>query len=471
MRTLAVHTRTSEKVGLVIDHGRVTEYTAARPEAPLLSGSIYKGIVQSIHKGLQAAFVDIGEGKNAFLRKDSIPWCKESIEQTITEGQYLYAQVIKEPTGNKGAQLSLDLTIPGFSVIYQPFGSRISVSKKIDKQLGIQLKYDIEGVLEKGEGAILRTTASQTNAEEVAQELTMLKKEWSSCMKSDKPGLIWSDEVILNQFIRKHGAECDLVLVDSAEVSQTLKRRYPSLLNKIQWRKNLENDTHQLVNELQDQLIKRTVTTNKGVQLIFDSTEAMTVIDVNSHQYMDKSFSSAEALKINKHAAVEIARQVRLRNYSGMILIDFISMKRNDHNEKLIDWLRKETSRDSVYTKVHGVTKLGLMEVTRTRQLPSVNEQMLRFIEQEYNIPSHWYRLERYLMNNDQHEAVLLKVNTDLYDWKKQLRLEPVSSKIPQELFVKRDEHITGWQIELEGSLDIVKDAAENRGHAVDNLF
>ncbi|WP_101844448.1 ribonuclease E/G [Halobacillus sp. Marseille-P3879] len=471
MRTIALHTQTPEKIGLVMNHSRLIEYTAARPEAALLSGSIYKGKVQSIHKGMQAAFVDIGEQKHAFLKKELIPWCSTSIEQSITEGREVIVQVTKEPAGNKGAQVTADPAVPGLYIIYQPFGNNVAISRKIEKNKGFKLKSEIEAVLKGCEGAILRTNAAGVEISQVVEELERLRRNWNSLKIPKKPGIIWEDDVILNQFIRTYGGSSDEILVDDVEVSQLIKCRFPSLAGRVQWRNNLEHDIGHTINELQDKLVQRTVTTAKGVQLIIDPTEAMIVIDVNSHRYAGRSLSNTEALKVNQHAATEIARLIRLRNYSGMILIDFISMRNPSHKEQLLSFLKKETANDPVVTKVHGITKLGIVELTRTRRLPSVNEQLLSSPGITYNIDTQSYRLERYLRNNSHVEAVLLRVSSELYDRKKQLRLEPISSKIPQELFVKRDDYITGWQIELEGSLDIVKEAAELRGHAVDNLF
>ncbi|GGF06856.1 hypothetical protein GCM10010954_01650 [Halobacillus andaensis] len=471
MRTIAIHTKTSEKVGLVIDNGQLIEYVATRPQAFQLSGSIFKGTVKTIHKGMQAAFVDIGEAKHAFLKKELIPWGRKTIEKSITEGQSLYVQVTKEPTGNKGAQVTADLTLPGLFTIYQPFGKKVSVSRKIEKQQAAHLKEQVSNLLEDGEGAILRTNAAEADISLIKGELKRLKDEWTSFIDRKKPGLIWMDDVLLNQLLRKYACDSHEVVVDQSEDSQLLKKRFPFLENKIKWMKNLEQYTNHSINELQDRLTKRTITTDKGVQLVFDKTEAMTVVDVNSHRFMDRSLSNGDTLKINKRAATEIAKQVRLRNESGMILIDFISMKSSAHNEELVQWLRQEIKKDPIASKVHGMTKLGLVEMTRTRQLPSLHAQMLKLPEAEYNLSTLWYRLERYLMSQDHQEAVLLTVSSELYNIKKQLLSEPISSKIPQELFVRQNDNLTGWQIELEGSLDIVREAAQSRGYNVDKLF
>ncbi|MFG6148380.1 ribonuclease E/G [Halobacillus sp. B23F22_1] len=471
MRTIAIHTKTSEKVGLVIDNGQLIEYMATRPEASQLSGSIFKGTVKTIHKSMQAAFVDIGESRQAFLKKELIPWGRKTIENSITEGQSLYVQVTKEPIDSKGAQVTADLTLPGLFTIYQPYGKKVSVSRKIEKHQAAHLKEQVSNFLEEGEGAILRTNAADTDLSLIKGELKRLKSEWNSLNDRKKPGVMWRDDVLLNQLIRKYANGSDEVVVDDSEISQFLKKRFPYMENKIKWRKNMAQYTNHSINELQDLLTKRTITTDEGVQLVFDKTEAMTVVDVNSHRYMDRSLSSDDPLKVNKRAASEIAKQVRLRNESGMILIDFISMKSSAHNQELLQWLRQEIKKDPITCKVHGMTKLGLVEMTRTRQLPSVHAQLLQLPETKYNLPTLWYRLERYLMSQEHQEAVLVSVSPDLYNLKKQLLLEPISSKIPQELFVRQNDHLTGWQIELEGSLDIIREAAHRRGYNVDKLF
>ncbi|MFC7321017.1 ribonuclease E/G [Halobacillus campisalis] len=471
MRTLALHTKTSELIALFIEQGDVIEYTAVRPDAFQLSGSIFKGTVKNIHKGMQAAFVDIGERQHAFLKKTEIPWCNGSIEQILTEGQSIYVQATKEPIGDKGAQVSADLTFPGLYLVYRPFGKRISISKKVAKDHAETLREVMTSMLTDAEGAIMRTSSKDTGANIMKDELSTLREVWKQIPEANKPGKVWEDLIIPDQFIRKYAHSVNEIVVDTSEMSVLLKAKYPSLEGKIRWEKSLENYTNHSVNEIQNKLSQREVTTFKGVQLIIDRTEAMMVIDVNSHQYKEKAMSRKEILTVNKLAAEEVLKQVRLRNLSGMILVDFISMNILSEEQQLLKYMKKIAQADPVKTLIHGMTKLGIVEMTRTRQWYPVCDQLLARPERRYDLHTQWYRLERFLFENRQQEAVLVAVHPELYDIKKQLHSEPISSKIPQELFVRQDHSIPGWQIELEGSLDMITAAIQRRVYHVDNLF
>ncbi|MFC7060769.1 ribonuclease E/G [Halobacillus seohaensis] len=471
MKTIALHTKMSEMIGLVIEDHQVIEYLAIRPEAEKLAGSIYSGIVRTIHKGMQAAFVDIGTEKHAFLKKDTIPWCNGGIEHSITEGQTIIVQVTKESIGEKGAQVSADPTIPGIFSIYQPFGKRISVSRKIEKERAKKIKNEVAKLLVGEEGSIIRTGASGGDLSTIEEEIIVLREKWRN-MKQDKPiGLLWEDQILPDQLIRKYASSCDEIVVDTSLQSQEIKINYPSLRHKVRWVKQIEDYTKVSINLLQDHMTQRRITTDKGVQLVIDMTEAMIVIDVNSFKFKQKALSNEEAFEINKLAANEVARQLKLRNLSGMILVDFISMKSHSLDKQLVQWLGKQVSKDPIKTVVHGVTKLGIIEITRTRQRPSVMDQLLSIQKVNYNLSTQLYRLERELLVNVHNEAVLLVVSPELYDFKKQLHSGTISSRISKELFVRQDPKITDWQIELEGSLDMITAAIQRREYHVDNLF
>ncbi|MBA2173458.1 ribonuclease E/G [Halobacillus locisalis] len=473
MRKIVIHTTPSERSGVVVEDGRVSEVIYDRPGDNVRPGSIYVGKVVTVHKGLQAAFVDIGEEKHAFLKKEAVPWVSENIEATLREGEELYVQVVKEPLGDKGAQVSADVTVPGLYSVYQPYGGHIAISRKLSTEEADSLRLSVGETLDDTEGAIIRTAASRISRDTLIEELESLKRWWKK--KSEKPNkgplLIHEDERLPDQLIRKYPVHSiEEIVIEDVQVAKAMRERYPSVASLIQWEKS-PTIGERSVNEWQDDLTSRNVAIEDGIELVFDQTEAMTVIDVNSHQYQGKAMTNSYAFDVNKRAANEIQRQIRLRNLSGIIIVDFLSMREPSLEKKLLAHMKKQVAKDPVKTSVLGVTKLGLMEMTRKRQSLSL-PHLFTERKQVYTTETMVYRLERELLarSRSSAEAVLLTVHPSMNE-KKRLLSSSISSRIPQELFVRQDPSIIGYQIELEGSVSMVRDVIESRQYHVDNLF
>lgn len=471
MRTIMLHTQLTEQVGIVEENGRVSEVIFDRPEKKVGVGAIYKGKVMNVNAGLQAAFIDIGEEKQAFLRKEEIPWAKERIESSLREGEALYVQVLKEPFDDKGAQVSADVTIPGLYSVYQPFGAAVSVSRKISQEQGEELKVQLARILTEDEGAIIRTAASRVECEELLSEVRTLKDLWQSQPDSQKPRCILEDQLIPDQLLRKFPIDTlNRIIVDDVNVANQIRERFPAAAPIIHWHKQLQGLS---INEWQQALTSRIVPLENGIEIVIDRTEAMTVIDVNSSRYRGRSMTNSHTFDVNKQAADEIARQIRLRNLSGMIIIDFLSMRDKKLEQKLVQHMKKEVLADPVKTAVFGMTKLGLMELTRKRDRVNLMDLFTQRHSNDYTMDTHVYRMERDLLSkaDSTSEAILLAVHPDLLQAKKRLLSDSISSKIPQELFVRQEGKVPDYQIELEGSEDMVREAIENRGYYVDNLF
>ena len=475
MRKIVIHTTSSEKSGAVVENGLVSEMIYDRPGDHVRPGSIYLGSVARVHKGLQAAFVDIGEGKHAFLKKEAVPWASDNIETSLKEGEQLYVQVVKEPLGDKGAQVSADVTIPGLYSVYQPFGGHIAISRKLSTEEADSLRRSVRETLDDTEGAIIRTAASRISREILIEELDSLKQWWKKqCdeRRGKGPSLLHRDERLPDQLIRKFPIDSiEEIVIDDVQVAKEMRERYPSAASLIKWEKSPALG-ERTVNEWQDDLTSRNVAIEDGIELVFDQTEAMTVIDVNSHQYQGKAMTNSYAFDVNKRAASEIQRQIRLRNLSGIIIVDFLSMREPQLEKKLLTHMKKQVAKDPVKTNVLGVTKLGLMEMTRKRQsssLPHLFTERKQFYTPETVV----YRLERELLARSRSaaEAILLTVHPSVMNEKKRLLSSSISSRIPQELFVRQDPSIVGYQIELEGSVSMVRDVIESRQYHVDNLF
>ncbi|MCA0982612.1 ribonuclease E/G [Halobacillus yeomjeoni] len=473
MREISIHTNTTEHSGIVMEEGEIREYVMERPGDSILTGSIFLGKVTNVDRGLQAAFIDIGLDQAAFLRNESIPWSEGGIQQSVKEGESIFLQVVKEPLGNKGPQVTADLTLPGSFAVYQPFGKRVSVSKRIEDARAEEYRDMLQRHLEDEDGCIVRTSAAIVSMDELAEEIAHLRQRWKQMFEGNRngrPKIIWEDRIIPDQLIRKYPLESiTSIIVDEVETSRYIKETFPALSERVVWEKNPRVN----INGLQKELIHPIIEVEGGAQLVIDRTEAMTIIDVNSYKYKGKTLSHQQAYEINCRAAEAVQKQIRLRNLSGMILIDFISMNDKRSQERLVQYMRKLMKNDPVKSKVLGMTRLGILEMTRKREWTEPSRYLAKERKLEFNVQSHVYQLERELLskNRNNAEAILVAVNPDIYDLKKRLLSERISSKIPQELFVRQDDSIPAFQIELEGSEDMVHEAIERRGYHVDNLF
>ncbi|WP_226583364.1 ribonuclease E/G [Halobacillus litoralis] len=477
MRKLVIHTKTSEKTGLVLEQGNIQEYVIDRPGVKTLTGSIFWAKVVRIDKGLQAAFVDIGGNQHAFLRKETIPWCKDTIESAVKIGEMIYVQIIKEPVGHKGAQVTADITLPGLYCVYQPFGGEVSVSRKLGSEARENVQVFMKTLLHEQEGAIVRTAAEEAGDSQLKEELILLQETWEMIQRErkKKPAIVWSEPLLPDQFIRKFPVSTiEDIVIDDAQVARDVKRRFPSLSGCIQWDKEVSKHLPVSVSSLQEQLASPKVELENGVELVIEQTEAMTVIDVNSHRFQGGQFSQSQAFKVNQSAAVEIQRQIRLRNLSGIIIIDFINIKDPEKEKQLVSDWRRLLRKDPVQTTVLGMTRLGFLEMTRKREGVSPLYNLTQKQPPVWSVETSVFRLERELMERSHgihSEAVLVAVHPAVADLKKQLLSSPISSKIPQELFVRKDPDVLDYQIELEGSLDMIREAVQRRGYHVDNLF
>ncbi|WP_160915450.1 ribonuclease E/G [Halobacillus litoralis] len=475
MRKLVLHTKAAEKSGVVIENGEIHEYVIDRPGAEKLAGSIFLGKVERVDQGLGAAFIDIGEEKSGFLRKEMVPWCEGELSTALSTGQKVIVQAVKEPVGNKGAVLTANVTFPGLYTIYQPFAQgKLSISRKLDDGKKSELEALLELELNNPEGCIIRTAAGAVDPGTMMEELRELRNEWKTIEKREinKPGSLWSEPSIPDAFIRKFPATTiQEVILDEASTSKRLKKKFPSLANRIRWVSDVEGKLPVSFSRLQEQMINPLVEMDNGVSLVIEETEAMTVIDVNSHKVKGRAFTNSQALDVNILAAREIQKQIRLRNLSGIILIDFISMKDENKEKQLVSEMRKLVKEDPMKTNVFGMTRLGLLEMTRKRESPSLSSLFIKPKEVKFTDETAVYRLERELLQRREAEALMVAVHPTIVDCKKRLLSESISSKIPQELFVRQDADISDYQIELEGSLDMIREAVQRRGYHVDNLF
>ena len=380
----------------VVENGVLQEVHVERTQKRGIVGNIYKGKVVRVLPGMQAAFVDIGLERAAFIHAAEISSREgsavEPISALVHEGQSLVVQVTKDPIGSKGARLTTQLSIPSRYLVYMPRTAHVGISLKIEDEAERErLKQVVadciaaEGIEETG-GFILRTAADGARSEDILADIRYLRRLWlqiSSQMQSAAtPSVIYEDLSLALRTLRDLvNAKIEKIRIDSRETFQKVCQFVDELMPEVADR--LEHypgerpifDLYGVEDEIQKAL-ERKVLLKSGGYLIIDPTEAMTTIDVNTGGFVGHRTLEETIFKTNLEAATAIARQMRLRNLGGIIIIDFIDMEDEEHQRQVLRTLEKQLERDHAKTNIIGITELGLVQMTRKRTRESL-EQVL----------------------------------------------------------------------------------------------
>ena len=383
----------------VLEDGELCEFYLEREGARKLAGNIYKGRVQNVLPGMQAAFVDIGTDKNAFLYVgdagvdqrdftfDGKTQPVVSIKKAVKNGQEVLVQVVKEPDGTKGARITTHITLPGRYVVLVPMVDYVGVSRRIaSDEERKRLKEEAERIKPEGMGLIVRTAAEGLNAEDFEGDVQYLTALWHEIEKRGRirvaPACIHEDENLLTRTVRDlFGSDVDrFVLADAQDVEQvrqTLKLISPQLADRVEQYtgKSPIFDIYRVEHKL-DKALQHKVWLKNGGYLFVDQTEALTIIDVNTGKFVGSHDLQDTVFKLNCEAAQEVARQVRLRDLGGIIIIDFIDMENLENRQKLVEVLREAFKRDRNKTNVVGLTGLGLVEMTRKKMRTKLSANM-----------------------------------------------------------------------------------------------
>ncbi len=372
-------------------NGVVQELHIERERARGFVGNVYLGRVVRVLPGMQSAFIDIGLERTAFLHVADI-WVDRAagestrpIERILAEGQNIVVQVLKDPIGTKGARLSTQLSIAGRLLVYLPQDKHIGISQRIESEAGREaLRARLQGLLpadEKG-GFIVRTQAEQASDEELLADVSYLRKLWAEIqnqrMSGAPPALLYRDLSLAQRVLRDLvGADTEKVVIDSRENFQKLSQfagdympRMAGMLEHYSGERPLF-DLHGVEEEIQKALARR-VDLKSGGYLIIDQTEALTTIDVNTGGFVGARTFDDTIFKTNLEAAQAIARQLRMRNLGGIILLDFIDMENEEHRLTVLAELTRALARDHTKVSVGGFTSLGLVEMTRKRTRESL---------------------------------------------------------------------------------------------------
>lgn len=386
----------------VLEDGKLCEIYYERGASAKLAGNIYAGRVQNILPGMNAAFVDIGLKKNAFLyagdicldiREDAELQAKldgRRIEKMLRPGQMITVQVVKEPGGSKGPRISGSLSLPGRLCVMIPGLKYAGISRKIADPAERDRLYAIARQLSeaKASGIIVRTAGEGASAEEIARDYEHLSAMWeridAAARHSAKPRLIQSDGSLVLRAVRDMLDESvERVRTDDEALHRELQEcaamLTPALADRIEHFRcetplfDLLRIDHQLENAFE-----RQVHLKSGGNLVIDETEALTVIDVNSARFTGRKDLSETIFRLNCEAAEEIARQLRLRDIGGIVIIDFIDMNAEEQKQALLDHLLEALKNDRNRTNVLGITALGLVEMTRKKVRRPLSRQLMR---------------------------------------------------------------------------------------------
>ena len=375
----------------VLEGRSLLEHYVSRPadDVSQIHGNIYLGRVQNVLPGMEAAFVDIGTPKNAVLYRGDVQYDPEDveerssnlrIEQMLKAKQTIICQVTKNPIGAKGARLTQEVSLPGRFVVLIPNSSTYGISKRLSDDERKRLRAILDKVKPKQHGVIVRTAAESVTSEEIERDVLRLLKQWEQidalAKRSQAPALLYREPDMAVRVIREEfNSEYRGVVIDDPELYEDVRDYVasisPALADRVELFDRAEEPLPLFerfhVHEQLHKALDRKVWLPSGGSLIIEHTEALTVIDVNTGKNVGTSNLEETVFRNNLEAAVEVARQLRLRDIGGIIVVDFIDMEIRDNREQVIRVFREALARDKTRTQVFDISELGLVEMTRKR--------------------------------------------------------------------------------------------------------
>jgi ribonuclease E len=399
---ICVHVR-PEMTQIALLEGRtlVEHYISrASDDATQIDGNIYRGRVQNVLPGMEAAFIDIGTPKNAVLYHGDVRYDTDDvesgsssgqprIEQLLRPGQTILCQVTKNPIGAKGARLTQEVSLPGRFVVLVPNSTAYGISKRLEDAERKRLRRIVDAIRPQGHGLIVRTAAAGASAEELGNDVERLVDQWESIaaesIKGQGPALLYREPAIAVRVIREElNREYRAVVIDDLALYEQVREYVgavnPELADRVEY---FDPEVEALpvferyhVHEQLHKALDRKVYLPSGGSLVIDRTEALTVIDVNTGKNVGTTNLEETVYRNNLEAAEEVARQLRLRDIGGIIVIDFIDMEIRENRDKVGSALRSALARDKTRTQVFDISELGLVEMTRKRVSEGLIESM-----------------------------------------------------------------------------------------------
>ena len=392
IKDILIYAKGGEYCIAVLEDNELSELHIENNDGKSIAGSIYRGRVERVLPGMQAAFVDIGLGQNAYLnvndavhddpdllddtgaKKPAIP----DISNLLRQGSEITVQVIKDAIGVKGPRVTANISIPGRYAVLLPGSETFGVSKKIDDiEVRKRLKETAAGLKPENCGLILRTAALDADPVQISEDIRNLVDIWERIKKAEErgrvPRLLYSGSGDLGNALAEHLTPgINRIIVNDRDIYERLTSVPGADIlppgSKVEfYTRDYDMFEYYNVQSAIQEALSRKVWLKSGGYLVFDYTEALTVIDVNSGKFTGKKDFEETVFSINMEAAKAIARQLRLRNLSGIIIIDFIDMKQKEHREQVVRALKDHVKTDRIKTVVLGMTQLGLVEMTRKK--------------------------------------------------------------------------------------------------------
>jgi ribonuclease G len=408
-RELLINAGENETRVAILEDGRLVELMHEHAEAGRIVGDMYLGRVDAVLPGIQAAFIDIGYEKAGFLHASDAADPAEDddddgggsgggrharryppIQEVVKKGQEILVQVTKEPIGTKGPRVTTQVSLPGRFIVYIPSSTHVGVSRKIDdREERSRLRAMARGHLGNGKGGvIIRTVGEELTEDAFKRELKTLQKTWSKVqnrVRSMKaPAMVHSEAKLTSGIIRDLFSEkVDSLIIDDPELEHEVRSYLgqvsPELLDRVKKfdKPGLIFDEYGVEEEI-ERAFRRKVNLKSGGHVVIESTEALVTIDVNTGRYTGKKDPAKTILKTNMEAAAEVARQLRLRDIGGIIVIDFIDMDEATDRDKVIKEMKSHLGRDRARTKVFGISELGLLQMSRQRVVRRVERAIRR---------------------------------------------------------------------------------------------
>ena len=385
MKEIIIYEENENKTIMYLENQKILEKYEENEENRTIEGNIYIGKVQNILSGLQAAFVDLGNGKNAFIHLKDIlpkrniveePRLDESeknlkIKDYVKTGMPIIVEVKRDETSNKGARVSTHISLKGRFIVYMPNATFVTVSQKItDKTKREELVDITKKYLPENTGAIIRTVSENATEEQIKEDIQKQVEKWEKIKKMEVetfPKEIFNAGGIIKKIIIDLADnELDRIVVNTEKMKNKVNEILEEIDKKIEVCYTKENilEWYNIRKELQG-ASNRKVWLKNGGFITIDKTEALTAIDVNSGKFVGKNNLEETIFQVNEQAANEIAKQIRLRDIGGIILIDFIDMYTDEHKKKIIDIMKEKTKADRSRVQIEEFTKLNLLELTR----------------------------------------------------------------------------------------------------------
>jgi ribonuclease E len=394
--SMPVVRRVTDKLMVITEHGErdqiavleereLVQHYVTRIGARSMVGNVYLGRVQNVLPGMEAAFVDVGRGRNAVLYAGEVNWSPEDlegapprIEHVLKSGQSVLVQVTKDPIGGKGARLTAQISLPGRFLVLAPNSDVSGISRRLLDAERRRLKAIFKDIKPNDHGLIVRTAAEGASREALAADLDRLLEDWKQIEKRSRkakaPAVLYEEPELTVRVVRDlfTDEEYRELVTDSPRVfglvTDYLRDVAPDVLSKVRLHEGPLSafEEFHIVEQIHKGL-DRKVWLPSGGYLVIDRTEAMTVIDVNTGRSVGKSNLEETVVNTNLEAATEVARQLRLRDIGGMIVIDFIDMLLEQNKKKVIDQMKEALAQDKSRSQVFDISPLGLLEVTRKR--------------------------------------------------------------------------------------------------------